>query len=185
MEGKGLVFLTILINSIIGLTNRILQIVYYCKTKKIFLNDSIKNTSLTFCILPTGINLFMIIIYVTFHNEKMLTPIIKIKYFFIYLFSFEFLFPIGVQKSFKTKYSDNADNIIVTMRVINALHVMFVAIPQLLIITIHSSALDKFKAIDIASLVFSCVFILWSAGYYFLCITKEDDYDSVIFDYAK
>jgi hypothetical protein len=64
------------------------------------------------------------------------------------------------------------------MRVVNALHVMFVAIPQLLIITIHSSAIDKFKAIDIASLVFSCVFILWSAGYYFLCITKEDDYDS-------
>ena len=185
MQGKGLVFLTILINSIIGLTNRILQIVYYCKTKKIFLNDSIKNTSLTFCILPTGINLFMIIIYVTFHNEKMLTPIIKIKYFFIYLFSFEVLFPIGVQKSFKTKYSDNADNIIVTMRVINALHVMFVAIPQLLIITIHSSALDKFKGIDIASLVFSCFFILWSVGYYFLCINKEDYYDSVIFEYAK
>ena len=71
------------------------------------------------------------------------------------------------------------------MRVVNALHVMFVAIPQLLIITIHSSANDKFEAIDITSLVFSCVFILWSVGYYFLCITKEDDYDSVIFEYAK
>ena len=113
------------------------------------------------------------------------TPIVKIKHFFIYLFSFEILFPIGVHKSFKTKYSDNADNIIVTMRVVNALHVMFVAIPQLLIITIHSSANDKFEAIDITSLVFSCVFILWSVGYYFLCITKEDDYDSVIFEYAK
>ena len=185
MEGKSLVLTTIAINSIIGLTNRILQIVYYCKTKKDFINDSIGHTTLTFCFLPTGINLFMILVYLIFHNEEMLTPIVKIKHFFIYLFSFEILFPIGVHKSFKTKYSDSADNIIVTMRVVNALHVMFVAIPQLLIITIHSSAIDKFKAIDIASLVFSCVFILWSAGYYFLCITKEDDYDSVIFDYAK
>ena len=185
MEGKGLVFSTIAVNTIIGFTNRVLQIVYYCKTKKDFINDSIDHTALTFCILPSGINLFMILVYLIFHNEEMLTPIVKIKHFFIYLFSFEILFPIGVHKSFKTKYSDNADNIIVTMRVVNALHVMFVAIPQLLIITIHSSAIDKFKAIDIASLVFSCVFILWSAGYYFLCITKEDDYDSVIFDYAK
>ena len=185
MEGKNIVFSTIALNSIIGFINRILQIIYYIKTKKHFINNQIKNTSLAFCILPTGINLFMIIIFTIFHKEEILSLKIKIKNFFIYLISFEILFPIGVHKSFKTKYSDSADNIIVTMRVINALHVMFVAIPQLLIITIHSSANDKFEAIDITSLVFSCVFILWSVGYYFLCITKEDDYDSVIFEYAK
>ncbi len=183
MEGKPLVFTTIAINSIIGLTNRILQIVYYCKTT--FINDSIGHTTLTFCFLPTGINLFMILVYLIFHNEEMLTPIVKIKHFFIYLFSFEILFPIGVHKSFKTKYSDNADNIIVTMRVVNALHVMFVAIPQLLIISIHSSALDKFKGIDIANLFFSCIFIIWSVGYYFICINKEDYYDTVIYEYVK
>ncbi len=71
------------------------------------------------------------------------------------------------------------------MRIVNALHVIFVAIPQLLIITIHSSTIDKFKYIDITSLVFSCVFIHWSVGYYFLLISKEDEYDGVIFEYAK
>ena len=110
---------------------------------------------------------------------------LKIKNFLIYLISFEILFPIGVHKSFKTKYSDSADNIIVTMRVINALHLMFVAIPQVLIISIHSSALDKFKGIDIANLFFSCVFIIWSVGYYFICINNEDYYDTVIYEYVK
>jgi hypothetical protein len=183
MEGKPLVFTTIAINSIIGLTNRILQIVYYCKTT--FINDSIGHTTLTFCFLPTGINLFMILVYLIFHNEEMLTPIVKIKHFFIYLFSFEILFPIGVHKSFKTKYSDNADNVIVTMRVINALHVMFVALPQLLIILIHSSALNKFDNVDVANIIFSFIFIFWSIWYYFICIKNEDDYDSVIYEYSK
>ena len=185
MEEKNIVFTTITINSIIGFINRILQITYYIKTKKNFINNQIKNTSLAFCILPTGINLFMIMIFTIFHKEELLSLKLKIKNFLIYLISFEILFPIGVHKSFKTKYSDSADNIIVTMRVINALHLMFVAIPQVLIISIHSSALDKFKCIDIASLVFSCFFILWSIGYYFLCINKEDYYDNVIFEYAK
>ena len=185
MEEKNLVFTTITINSIIGFINRILQITYYIKTKKKFVNSQIKNTSLAFCILPTIINLFMILIFTIFHKEENLSLKLKIKNFFIYLISFEILFPIGVHKSFKTKYSDSADNIIVTMRVINALHVMFVAIPQLLIISIHSSALDKFKGIDIANLFFSCIFIIWSVGYYFICINKEDYYDTVIYEYVK
>ena len=185
MEGKNIVFSTIVINSIIGFINRILQITYYIKTKKNFINNQIKNTSLAFCILPTGINLFMIMIFTIFHKEELLSLKLKIKNFLIYLISFEILFPIGVHKSFKTKYSDSADNIIVTMRVINALHVMFVAIPQLLIISIHSSALDKFIGIDIANLFFSCIFIIWSVGYYFICIKKEDYYDTVIYEYVK
>ena len=185
MEGKQLVLSTITINSIIGFSNRILQIIYYIKTRKKFINSSIKNTSLVFCILPTIINTFMILIYILFHNEENLTKKKKIKSFFLYLLSFEFLFPIGVHKSFKTKYSDNADNVIVTMRVINALHVMFVALPQLLIILIHSSALNKFDNVDVANIIFSFIFIFWSIWYYFICIKNEDDYDSVIYEYSK
>ena len=44
MEGKQLVLSTITINSIIGFSNRILQIIYYIKTRKKFINSSIKNT---------------------------------------------------------------------------------------------------------------------------------------------
>ena len=161
MEGKHLVLSTITINSIIGFSNRILQIIYYIKTKKKFINSSIKNTSLVFCIFPTIINTFMILIYILFHNEENLTKKKKIKSFFLYLLSFEFLFPIGVHKSFKTKYSDNADNVIVTM------------------------TLNKFDNVDVANIIFSFIFIFWSIWYYFICIKNEDDYDSVIYEYSK
>ena len=85
MEGKQLVLSTITINSIIGFSNRILQIIYYIKTRKKFINSSIKNTSLVFCLFPTIINTFMILIYILFHNEENLTKKKKIKSFFLYL----------------------------------------------------------------------------------------------------
>jgi len=34
-------------------------------------------------------------------------------------------------------------------------------------------------------LFFSCIFIIWSVGYYFICIKKEDYYDTVIYEYVK
>ena len=164
-------FIPMAFNSLIGVVDRILQIVYYCLTKHWgdFQTSHVKKSALTFCILPSALNLFMISIYCIFHYEKLLTPKVKIKNFFWYLLSMEFLYPIGVHRSFKTKYSYNADNPIITMRLVNAVHFMLVAIPQLLIITINSSARGSFKAIDISSLVFSCLFIVWSVGYYFYC----------------
>ena len=82
--------------------------------------------------------------------------------------------------SFKTKYSESADNPIVTMRLINGLHVMFISIPQLLIISINSSAHESFENLDIASLVISSIFIVWSGVYYVLCNIKEADYDDYV-----
>ena len=120
------------------------------------------------------------LIYCLFHHEEKLTIITKIKSFFLYLFSTEFLYPIGVQISFKTKFSENADNPLVTMKLLNSMHVMFISIPQLLIISINSSAHDHFAKIDIASLVISIIFIVWSMVYYFFCIIKEVDYDNYI-----
>jgi hypothetical protein len=69
-----------------------------------------------------------------FHNEKMVIPIIKISvllYIYFHLISF---FSIEYINIFK--YSKNAYNNIVTMRVINILHIMFFSIPQLFIIFI-------------------------------------------------
>ena len=176
-----------ILNSIIGLTDRVLQIVYYCLTNHWddFQTKNVKKTALTFCILPSGLNFFMITIYTLFHSEEMLTPIVKLKHFLWYIFSSELLYPIGVHRAFKTKYSYEADNPIITMRLVNAIHFMFVSIPQLLIITINSSARGDFKGIDIASLVFSCFFIVWSVAYYFYCIKYDEGYDNLISQYAE
>ena len=174
-------------NSLVGVTNRILQIVYYCLTKHWgeFQTPHVRKSALTFCILPTALNLFMITIYCIFHYEERLTPKVKIKNFFWYLLSMEFLYPIGVHRSFRTKYSYNADNPIITMRLVNAVRFMFVALPQLLIISINSSARGNFKGIDIASLVFSAFFMAWSVGYYFYCVANDEGYDNLISEYTE
>jgi hypothetical protein len=72
-ENNILVLVTIAINSVLGLIDRILQIVCYCCNKDDFLNDTIKNTSLTFCFLPSGLHLLMILCFTFFHHENMLT----------------------------------------------------------------------------------------------------------------
>ena len=174
-------------NSLIGLIDRVLQIVYYCLTNHWddFQTKNVKKTALTFCILPSALNLFMITIYTIFHSEEILTPIVKLKHFLWYIFSSELVYPIGVHRAFKTKYSYNADNPIITMRLVNAIHFMFVSVPQLLIVTINSSARGNFKGIDIASIIFSSIFIVWSVFYYFYCIKNDEGYDNLISQYTE
>jgi hypothetical protein len=180
-----IVLSTIGINSALGLIDRILQIICYVKNKNEFSNKTIKHTALTFCILPSCLHLLMILCFTLFHHEIMLTLKLKLKNFFLYIISQEALYPIGCHRAMRTKYSDNADNVIVTMKVINAIHVMFVSIPQLLIICIHGSAIDNFKGYNIAGLFFSILFIIWSVIYYFLCVKYDDDYDIIISKYSR
>ena len=174
------------VNSLLGITNRVLQIVdYYLneneKGKYKFIFKEVKFTALTFCILPTAVDIFMISLYSILHYEKMLTPLVKIKNFFLFIISMEFLNPIGVHISLKTKYTYTADNPVITMRLINALHFMLVAIPQLLVVSINCSGKDGFfNPVDIASLIFSIIFIIWSIGYYFVCIIFNDQYDDYL-----
>ena len=173
-----------------GIINRLLQIIYYCLNRYHygqykFEEPEVSKAALTFCVFPTGVNIFMMSLYCILHYEEKMTPIIKIKNFFRYILSIEILFPLGVHKSLKTKYSYNSDSPVVTLRLVNAVHFMFVALPQLLIIPINSSMRDKFQAVDIASLIFSCLFIVWSVGYYFICITFKDEYEDYICDYAE
>ena len=174
-------------NSLVGISNRIVQICYYCLTKDWgdFQTPNVKKAALTFCILPSALNFFMISVYCIFHSEERLTPKVKLKNFFWYLFSTEFLYPIGVHRSFLTKYSYNADNPIITMRLVNAIHFMFVALPQLLIVTTNSSSRGNFKAVDITSLVLSVFFMIWSVGYYFYCIANDEGYDNLISKYTE
>ena len=182
METPLFIIITYYFNCLLGIADRILQICYYCFTRKnnAFEIPLVDKISLTFIILPFGLNFILITIYCLFHHEEELTILKKIKSFFLYLISTEILYPIGVQTSFKTKFSENADNPIVTMKLLNGLHIMFISIPQLLIISINSSANDNFERLDIASLIISIFFIIWSLIYYMLCIIREVEYDDYI-----
>ena len=180
------------VNAILGITNRLLQIIDYClnryeyKKKYEFMTEEVKKAALTFCLMPTAVSIFMMGLYCFFHYEEKMTAKIKFKNFILFILSIETLFPLGVHRSLKTKYSYNADNPLITLRLVNAVHFMFVALPQLLIVSINGSAKDNgLGNIDIASLVFSCIFIIWSIGYYFICINFDSQYDDFITDYAE
>ena len=178
-------------NMFLGITNRLLQIIDYILNRyKIknygFQTDDIQHSALVFCIMPTIVSAFMMGLYCIFHYEEKMTPKIKIINFFSYIFSIEILFPMGVHKSLITKYSSTADNPLYTLRLVNAVHFMFVAFPQLLIVSINGSAKDKgLQIIDIMSLVFSCLFMIWSVGYYFICISFDDQYEDLLIEYAE
>ena len=182
METSLFIIITYYFNCLLGIADRVLQICYYCFTRKnnAFEVPTADKITLTFIILPFGLNFILITIYCLFHHEEQITILTKIKSFFLYLISTELLYPIGVQTSFKTKFSENADNPIVTMKLLNGIHVMLISIPQILIISINSSAHEDFTKLDISSLVISIIFIIWSIVYYFLCAIKEIEYDDFI-----
>jgi hypothetical protein len=197
-EGSGLVYTTIIINSVLGVAERIFQIIFYCKNKKDVktLNEGIhfldpdsfskfNKILLTFTILPSGIHFLLILLYTIFHNEEMLTVGKKIKKFFLYLFSSEFLFPIGIQYALRNKFSDEIDTVLNILKVLNLIHIMFISIPQILAICLFSSLIDKFRTFDIICLALSCVFITWTFIYYFICINKEEFYDNSISKCSK
>ena len=182
MQTSLFIIITYYFNCLLGIADRVLQICYYCFTRKnnAFEVPTADKITLTFIILPFGLNFILITLYCLFHHEEQITILTKIKSFFLYLISTELLYPIGVQTSFKTKFSENADNPIVTMKLLNGIHVMFISIPQILIISINSSAHEDFTKLDISSLVISIIFIIWSIVYYFLCAIKEIEYDDFI-----
>ena len=178
-------------NMFLGISNRILQIIDYILNRyKIknygFQTEDIQLSALAFCLMPTVVNAFMMGLYCILHYEEKMTPKIKIINFFTYILSIEILFPMGVHKSLQTKYSSTADNPLYTLRLVNAVHFVFVAMPQLLIVPINCSAKDKgLQIIDIISLVFSFLFMIWSVGYYFICITFTDQYEDLLIEYAE
>ena len=179
------------VNAFLGIGNRILQIIDYCLNRYKyhnyeFITSEVQKAALTFCLLPTLVSMFMMGLYCIFHYEENMTIKIKLTNFVLFTLSMEFLFPLGVHRSLKTKFSYNADNPLITLRLVNALHFMLVALPQLLIVSINGSANDYgLQKVDIASLVFSCVFIVWSIGYYFICIFFDNQYDDFITDFAE
>ena len=66
------------------------------------------------------------------------------------------------------------------MELLNALHIMLISIPKIIIISINSSANERFEKLDIAFLIMSSIFTVWSIVYYFLCKVMEIEYDDYI-----
>ena len=98
METSLFIIITYYFNCLLGIADRVLQICYYCFTRK---NDAFEvptadAITLTFIILPFGLNFILITIYCLFHHEEQITILTKIKSFFLYLISTELLYPIGV-----------------------------------------------------------------------------------------
>ena len=157
---------TLIFNSVLGVADRVLQICYYALTHKnnSFLSSA-DDIAFTFIFLPLGLHFIIILTFVLFHYEQGITFLTKIKSFFLYLISSELLLPVGIHESFKTKYSEYADNPLVTMKILNAIHALFISIPQIIIISVNSSARDEFEKIDIAAMVLSAFFLVWSAIY--------------------
>jgi len=175
-EFKKTIVLMMTINAIISTGDRASQIIYFATTT--FMNDSIRNTCIAFVIIKTLSHIIMMAFYLlTYTGKKVIDANQKYKFFWMYVASAEINFSIGAHKTFETEW-DDVDNIIVTQKFLNAIHFVFVSIPQLLIVSIHSSGLGKFATIDIISLSFSCAFIVWSVIYYLICTKKEDDWYS-------
>ena len=181
---SGFVFATIGINSAIGIGERVFQIIYYCKKDfKDYLN--VKKLDLTFIILPAAIHFFIFLMYFLLHNEPNLTIGIKIKNFIVYLISSQFLFPIGIQSALKNKFYEGTDYSLIILRVLNGIHVFLVSVPQMFIVIINSLATNaELKTLEIICICFSSAFIAWSIVFYFLCNIKEEDYDTVIYEFA-
>ena len=177
-----LVIITLIFNCILGVDDRIIQICYYVLTKKKdkFALPTAQHIAQTCIILPLALHFIIISSFVFFHHEPGINLISKIKSFFLYLISSEILLPMGVMASFKTKYSEIADNPLVSMKLLNCFHALFISVPQLIIVSVNSSANDEFNTIDIFSLIFSSCFLVWSGVYYFLCSKFEVDYDDFV-----
>ena len=172
---KLLVYGTIILNIIFSIIDRVCQLTFYNITT--FLDDTVKSTCLAFIVIKTCSYFLMMVLYLLSIKDSEIPLNDKIKYFFIFMVSTEVNYSVGVHKSFKSRWAD-ADNILVTKKVLNTIHLMFISLPQLLIISIHSSAKQKWESIDIISLFFSTFFIVWSIIYYVICIVMESNFDA-------
>ena len=169
------------LNSTLAILDRVFQIVFYFTTD--FYNDKLKSNSLCFILLKPLSLIIIFSIYITTLKDDLLFFGDKLKNWITFGFSQEISFPIGVHYSIKSKYSKDGDPPIFTVRIINALHIMFISIPQIIIVTLNSFASEKFSPIDTISLLLSSVFIIWNIFYFLLCGFYSKNIEEEINDY--
>jgi hypothetical protein len=178
-KNKILVYFSLYLNSIIAIIERIAQIVYIATTN--FISPTVQNTTIAFVIILTISHIIMMGLYALSNPDNKFTLKQKFGNFFCYILSSEICYSVGAQRSICTLY-DADQSIVVTMKVLNILHALFVSLPQILIITIHSSAIGAFNGVDIFSLFFSSLFLTWSIIFLVLCIKTDTLFDDYLFD---
>ena len=174
---KVLLIFSIYLNCALSLIDRVLQIVYYNLCD--YSIDKVKDTLLCFILIKSISLIFIFLVYVITLKDDNISFGERIKFFIIYLPCQEFSFSLGVHYTLKSKYSKDYDSPLITTRLLNIFHLLFVSIPQILIITINSSANSYFDAVSIVSLLFSSIYIIWSITYQFvLCVSNQYEYDN-------
>lgn len=175
---KIFVVLSIYINLTLALVDRILQLVYYGTTKF----NSLPMQSSLLCIIivkPVSLMLFKLIYLISIQDEYV-SFYEKMKNFFVFSFSQEFSYTLGVHYTFKSRLSRDGDSTILTARVLNIFHIMLVSIPQILTASTSCVIRGYIEPLDIASIVFSSVFITWSIVYMMMCFILNDEYEEKV-----
>ena len=130
-----------------------------------------------FLLLRPILHTFLFLLYVLLHYEPLLTWSKKILTFLIHVSSVYIGYSPGVHISFYSLYYLDSENGIVISKIMNAFAFSLVALPNLLVISINSSANDKWKGIDIVTLVFTCCYIIFCGIFYVICNMYELDYE--------
>ena len=123
---------------------------------------------------------FAYLIYIVTLKDNFVQCSDRIKYLFCFIFSNEICFSLGAQYSLKSKYSRDGDSPLFTKRVFNGFHFMLVSVPQILCVPVQGLASGYFGVIGTLSLLFSCLFIIWSVVYFFICNCYEDDFNNEV-----
>jgi hypothetical protein len=178
-KNKVLVYSVLYTNSSIALLERISQITYLATTN--FIHETVRNTCIAFLIILLISNILMMTLFSLTNVDNRQTTKQKLGNYFCYILSADICYSVGVQRSLATIF-DIDQSIVVTMKVLNILHVLFISLPQILIVTIHSSAVGYFVGVDIFALFFSSFFILFSIVFLILCIKTDTLFDDYLFD---
>jgi hypothetical protein len=182
-DSRCLVLTFVIINSILVTADTTTQIMHYKLTN--WSNQSIKDAELMFILLRPILHTTIFLIYIFLHCEPILTISKKLATLPIHIVSVYTGYTPWVHLSFYSKYYLESENGIVIAKIVNAFAFVFVSLPKLLIIPINSSAIGKWNGIDIVSLIFSILFIIFSIAYYFTCAHYDYDFEIEMEEMSK
>lgn len=182
-DGRQLVTTFISINTAIVSLDTTTQILHYFFTN--WSTEESKTMSLFFIVLRPLTLLFIFLVYILFHSEKVLTIKRKIITLLIFIISMYIGYSPGAHMSFFSKYYLESESGIIISRVVNAFTFIFVTLPKILIIPINSSAEGSWNWIDIIGLCISSLNIIFLGVYYFMCNIRDFDFEIEMEDMSK
>lgn len=165
--------------SMISIIERIMQIIHYTNTT--FINDKIKDFSLIMILVRPIVFFVGFTIHITILKDNLLSFSDRVINILVFLGSSEINYSIGVQYSLLSKWKDG-DVPIYTIRILQIFQFLFISLPSLIIIPVHSMALNFFSAIDTLGILFSSLSIGFSIIYFVFSSFKYDIFNDVVTD---